>query len=134
MTEEKDRRPYFVLTNEYTRHRKIRGLSDKAFRLHVTLVGMCNEDKNNGVIGQHDLDQKGKAAGQELITNQLVEKLKDGRYVLHDYLEHQKSREEIEALKAKKSTAGAIGAHTRHHEKKGIFDISCEYCQASRTA
>lgn len=131
--EEKDRRPYFVLTNEYTRHRKVRGLSDKAFRLHVTLLGTCNEDKNNGIIGQHDLDQKGKAAGLELIANNLVEKRSDGQYVLHDYLEHQKSREEIEALKSKKSAAGAIGAHTRHHERKGIFDISCEHCQASRT-
>lgn len=130
---EKDKRPYFVLTNEYPRHRKIRGLSDKAFRLHVTLMGMCNEDRNDGIISQYDLDQKGKPAGKELIKNNLVEPLPDGQYVLHDYLRHQNSRAEIEEhisqAQAAGSKGGKLSAHIKWHVKRGIKNPDCSLCQ-----
>ena len=38
----KDGRPWIKLTIEYPRHRKIRGLSDRAFRLHVTLLSLIH--------------------------------------------------------------------------------------------
>lgn len=129
---QKDKRPYFVLTNEYTRHRKVRGLSDKAFRLHVTLMGMCNEDRNDGIISQQDLDQKGKAAGRELLNNDLVHPAENGQYVLHDYLRHQNSRAEIEELIGQAQAAGAKGgkasAHKQWHVKRGITNPDCELC------
>ena len=134
---EKDKRPYFVLTNEYPRHRKIRGLSDKAFRLHVTLMALCNEDRNDGIISQQDLEALGKPAGKELVTRKLVNPLEGGEYQLHDYLRHQNSRAEIEELISQAATAGAKGgkrsAHNRHHVNKGIKNPDCVLCQASET-
>lgn len=134
---EKDKRPYFVLTNEYPRHRKIRGLSDKAFRLHVTLLGLCNEDRNDGIISLQDLEQLGKPAGKELLAKQLVQPREGGEYVLHDYLKHQNSRTEIEEYISQAQKAGAKGgklsAHNRHHVKRGIFNPDCELCVADKT-
>lgn len=134
---EKDKRPYFVLTNEYPRHRKIRGLSDKAFRLHVTLMGMCNEDRNDGIISQQDLDQMGKAAGKELLTKKLIHPRDDGEFQLHDYLKHQNSRAEIEDFISQAQKSGAKGgkqsAHKQWHVKRGIFNPDCELCVADRT-
>lgn len=134
---EKDKRPYFVLTNEYPRHRKIRGLSDKAFRLHVTLMALCNEDRNDGIISQLDLDQMGKPAGRELLTKKLVHPAADGEYVLHDYLKHQNSRAEIEKHISEAQKAGAKGgklsAHKKWHVDRGIVNPDCELCQALET-
>lgn len=133
--QDKDTRPFFVLTNEYTRHRKVRGLSDKAFRLHVTLVALCNEDRNNGIISKQDLEIMGAKAGKELITNQLVHPMDDGvRYQLHDYLKHQHSRKQIEELIDKKKEAGKRGgkvsAHNKWHVERGLFSPDCELCPA----
>jgi hypothetical protein len=128
----KDTRPYFTLTNEYPRHRKIRTLSDKAFRLHVELIADCNEAQSDGKFTKHELNMRGPKAGRELIDAGLVEEI-DGGYCLHDYLSHQHSKKQIQEYKASKVDAGAFGAHTRHHVKKGIFEIGCKHCREART-
>lgn len=133
---DKDKRPYFVLTNEYPRHRKIRGLSDKAFRLHVTLLGLCNEDRNDGIIGAHDLDMLGPKPGKELITSGLVTKHPDGtRYRLHDYLKHQNSAKDINERLSERAEAGRRGgilsAHKRNHVSKRITDPNCLHCHGN---
>lgn len=125
----KDTRPYFTLTNEYPRHRKIRVLSDKAFRLHVELIADCNENKSDGHFTKHELNTRGPKAGKELIEKGLVIALEDGNYVLHDYLDHQHSRVQIETYQANKAESGGYGAHVRHHEKKGVFKEDCAHCQ-----
>lgn len=131
---EKDKRPYFVLTNEYPRHRKIRGLSDKAFRLHVTLLGICNEDRNDGIIGKHDLDMLGHKPGKELLDAGLVHKLEAGDYRMHDYLRHQNSATEIAELTSQNKEAGAVGgkksAHLRWHVGRGLVNQDCPLCIA----
>lgn len=127
----RDTRPYFTLTNEYPRHRKIRTLSDKAFRLHVELIADCNEAQSDGEFTKHELNMRGTKAGKELIDAGLVEAHGDG-YRLHDYLSHQHSKVQIQEYKASKQGAGAFGAHTRHHIKKGVFDIGCTHCQEAR--
>ena len=124
----KDTRPYFTVTNEYPRHRKIRTLSDKAFRLHIELIADCNEAQSDGKFSKHELNMRGPKAGKELIEAGLVEEIPDG-YQLHDYLRHQNSKQQIQDYKASKVDAGAYGAHMRHHEKKGIYDIKCAHCR-----
>jgi len=127
----KDTRPYFTLTNEYPRHRKIRTLSDKAFRLHVELIADCNEAQSDGKFTKHELNMRGTKAGKELIDAGLVEEC-EGSYELHDYLSHQHSKKDIQLYKANKVDAGAFGAHTRHHVKRGVFEIGCKHCQEAR--
>ena len=130
----KDRRPYFTMTNEYPRHRKIRGLTDAAFRLHVTLMALANEEKRDGLVSDSDLMSKGAKVKKELITADLVEACADGTFVLHDYLKHQNSAEEMEAYQATQKERGKRGglmsAHTRWHVNAGKFDPNCQFCPA----
>lgn len=127
----KDTRPYFTLTNEYPRHRKIRTLSDKAFRLHVELIADCNEAQSDGHFTEDELNMRGEKAGQELITKGLVEPVKGG-YQLHDYLSHQHSKQQIQEMKADKAERGSRGgkesAHKRWHVGRGVFKDDCELC------
>jgi len=134
----KDRRPYFTMTNEYPRHRKIRGLSDAAFRLHVTLIALANEEKRDGLVSDGDLLAKGVKAKKDLITAGLVVALPDGMFALHDYLEHQNSAVEMEAYQATQKQrgkrGGLISAHTRWHVNAGKFDPNCEFCPAGESS
>ena len=129
----KDGRPWIKLTIEYPRHRKIRGLSDRAFRLHITLLALCAEEKNDGVILPADLNMFGPKYGKELCAAGLVHK-DAGRYFLHDYLEHQTSAEKVKASKAERdensSVGGKKGSHIRWHVKRGKVEPECYYCQA----
>lgn len=128
----KDTRPYITLTNEYPRHRKIRGLSDAAFRLHVTLMATANEDRTDGVVLPVDLESRGPKVKKELIDADLVHDMGKGGYVLHDYLKHQNSADEIENFRQEKrergSRGGKVSAHKRHHVDKGVFNPNCELC------
>jgi len=127
----KDTRPYFTLTNEYPRHRKIRTLSDKAFRLHVELIADCNEAQSDGHFTEDELNMRGEKAGQELITKGLVEKV-NGGYHLHDYLNHQPSKVEIANRRQDKRERGTRGgkesSHKRWHVDRGVFKDDCELC------
>lgn len=131
----KDTRPYITLTNEYPRHRKIRGLSDAAFRLHVTLLTTANEDRLDGKVQSVDLESKGPKAKRELLDAGLVQDLGKGCYQLHDYLKHQNSSEEIEERildkRKRASVGGKVSAHNRHHVERGIVSPDCELCQKS---
>jgi hypothetical protein len=127
----KDTRPYFTVTNEYPRHRKIRTLSDKAFRLHIELIADCNEAQSDGKFTKHELNMRGPKAGKELIAAGLVEVTQDG-YQLHDYLSHQHSKQQIQEYKADKVERGSRGgkesSHKRWHVDRGIFKDDCELC------
>lgn len=127
-----DPRPWITLANEYYRHRKIRGLSDAAFRVHVTLLLIANEERTDGRIVKTDLFTRGPKVAKELIDAGLVLH-GDGEYALHDYLEHQKSRQEIADLSAdlaKRGQSGGIkSAHIRHHVAKGVLNERCALCQ-----
>lgn len=133
MTNDKklDQRPYIALANEYHRHRKIRGLSDAAFRIHVTLLLIANEETTDGIVAKSDLFARGTKVGKELIEAGLVHE-KNGVYILHDYLEHQKSKAQIQELSAERakngSSGGKKGMHLRHHVNKGVLNDRCELC------
>lgn len=134
---EKDKRPYFVLTNEYPGNRKIRRLSDKAFRLHVSLIALCNGDLSDGIIEKHDFEQLGPRPAKELLTaapgrNPLAYALPDGTFRLHDYLRHQNDAIEVQGRMSERAESGRRGgllsAHKRNHVNKGIRDPNCLHC------
>lgn len=129
---DKDKRPYITVTNELFRHPKFRRLSDKAKLYLLELWGTCNEFQTDGKIEHAVLMAQGKRVADELLNGWVEATDVPGMFYMHDYLEHQKSRVEIEKYKEKKTSAGVFGAHKRHHEMKGIFDISCGHCQQAR--
>jgi len=79
------------------------------------------------------LEEKGKAVATQLRDVGWVDDTneKDAFY-MHDYLDHQKSRDQLEELREQKRTAGSVGgkksSHTRNHVKKDVVDPDCEYC------
>lgn len=131
---ETDERPWIKLTIEYPRNRKIRGLSDKAFRLHITLLALCAEERNDGHILTADLNMFGSRPAKELRDAELVHPTDTG-YVLHDYTRHQTPASTVNRVKTTKAEAGALGGrkstHTRLHTKRGIIDPECPWCATS---
>lgn len=129
----KDRRPYFVVSNELFRHPKFLRLSDKARLYLLELWGYCNQYMTDGLIEDFILKEKGASIAKELIRAGWVDETKDAEiFMMHDYLLHQKSRAEIESLidlkKDQGSRGGIKSAHVRHHVNKGVFSENCELC------
>lgn len=90
-------------------HPKIADLSDRAFRDLVTIWCYCSEHLTDG-----HLQPRRYAAmttpdtAQELLDAGLVEASGDG-YDVHDYLEHQWSKDRIEARRTMRAEQGRIG-------------------------
>ena len=135
--QELDKRPYFTVTNELFRHPKFVRLTDKAKVHLLSLWGYCNEYGTNGEIHKSILDGQGAGTAKLLLEIGWVEPTADkDLFYMHDYLDHQKSRERIEEEKSIKKTAGSVGGqksnHSRNHAAKGVYDASCQWCQEAR--
>lgn len=105
---------------------KIGALSDAAYRLWQTSILMAARDRTDGFV-RADLAlaqaRKRPKVGRELIVSGLwhepghdcescPEPKPDEIYV-HDYLDHQQSRAQIEGRSAARSEAGKKGARAR---------------------
>jgi hypothetical protein len=121
--------PWANFDDQFPKHPKVLPLSDAAFRLHVSAVCHAAQYTTNGVIhvdqvpllaprfkkttldelirrGQwHDL---GQGCGTETCPLGVPES-----YIIHDYLQWNRSREVIEAERDRKRKAGRKGAETR---------------------
>lgn len=124
---DKDPRAYITLTNEAPKHRKIRHLSDTAFRVWIELLTDCNANLTDGEFTDMELNARGRKAGQEILNAGLAIKKGQG-YVLHDYLKHQTAREEVSTLSRDRSEAAVYGNHVRHHANKNILKKGCPHC------
>jgi hypothetical protein len=96
-------------------HPKIEQLSDKAFRALIDLWCYCGRNRTDGIVtGRRWKATATKAARDELVTAGLARPMDIGDgYVMHDFLDHQRSREEIDELSAKRSDAGRKAAAAR---------------------
>lgn len=82
-------------------HRKVRGLSDAAFRLHVSAVCWCNEHLTNGHVPAEDLPlasdvRRPTQAVAELVRRGLWDTTDDG-WCIHDFLSYNESKATITA-------------------------------------
>ncbi|MGN6199104.1 hypothetical protein [Humibacter sp.] len=115
----RDRRLYMTFPIDFYEHPKVVPLSDAAFRAFVEM---------NGYSRRHDLDGRipAKAARLKWRSRALAElvashperplvTLDGDEYVIRDYAEHQFTADDLEALRAKRSQAGAKGAAKRWH-------------------
>lgn len=136
---ELDKRPYITVTNELFRHPKFVPLTDKAKVHLLSLWAYCNDYGTNGQVHKSILYSEGAATAKLLLEIKWVEttSVKDMFY-MHDYLDHQKSKERIEVEKSIKKTAGSVGGqksnHSRNHAAKGVFEESCQWCQEARNS
>lgn len=119
----------------FTNHRKIRRLSDAAFRLWITAIDNCNENGVDGTVLPDDLDgfarcPTGRArtlAIAELVDADLWHDV-DGYWVIHDFAEWQAAaqeraakmkRDRERARLARDESQGLIARTSRTDESPG---------------
>ena len=92
-------------------HPKVDGLSNAAFRAWIEAICYCSEYLTDGVISRHRLGRRdGAKVVTELISVGLVRETEDSaQVVIHDYLEHQTSRQQVVDIRAKRARAGSKG-------------------------
>jgi hypothetical protein len=107
---------------------KIIGLSNAAFRLYVEAICWCSRQEQDGKIPIAMMRRMGtaKTAG-ELVTARLIEE-HPPEYLIHDYLDFQRSSKEIGAYRDARGKAGSLGNHQRWHVARRKRDPNCEFC------
>jgi len=116
------------LDDRYPEHPKIEPLSDGAFRLQTSAICYANHYLTDGHIPARKLSglvpRYRKSYVDELVKVGLWEPT-DGGYLLHDYLDWNRSRKEVEAFSKKQSERGKAGARKRwQQEQDQIPDLT----------
>lgn len=110
--------------DNYTDHPKVSALSDGAFRLHTSGIVYCARYLTDGLVPKQQvakLTPNYRAAHlKELLKGPDPLWTTDGNhFYIHDYLEWNSSKAEIQALHEAKSKAGKKGAASRWRGKGG---------------
>lgn len=101
-----DPRTYIKVHDGMFDHPKIDGLSDRAFRLLVETWCWCSRHLTDGLVKEATWLKRGTpGTRQELIAAGLAEVVPDGIRI-HDYLEHQRSADEVAELREKRRASG----------------------------
>jgi hypothetical protein len=113
----KDRRLYGRFTLDFADSPKIAPLSDAAFRTLVEMTLHSRRMLDDGFVDARIAARKWKRkAIEELLTNDTVNPslaVVDGGYRIHDFEEHQQTREDIEAKRTAGSKGGRASAQAR---------------------
>src|SRR5262245_15699353 len=93
--------PWVRFDDMMPENRKIRDLTNAAFRLHISAICWCNRHLTDGRIGHTDLkhvsDIRSPATHAAALVNVGLWKPTETGWVIHDYLEYQFSAERIRA-------------------------------------
>lgn len=122
-----DPRPTIRVVTTMPDHPKIVGLSDAAFRALVTLWCWCGEHHTDGHVPTAIVRKLKPKARAELLAAGLMREFEDG-FGMHDFLDHQRSAEEIDAYRQSQSESGAKGAHLRWHVAGRKVASDCPFC------
>ena len=108
--------PWANLDDQFPKHPKVLPLSDAAFRLHVAGICYCAQYETNGVVSAEMvplLVPRFKARTlEELVSRRLWMPHAEG-HEIHDYLEWNRSKQQIEDERERKRKAGKKGAEKR---------------------
>lgn len=92
---------FLHLDDNMPEHPKIIGLTDRAFRLHVSALCYCSRHLTNGIVPAHMCRGRWQqVAIKQLSLSGLWVPLGDGEYAIHDYLDWNLSRADIEHKRA----------------------------------
>lgn len=125
-----DPRPSIRVVTTMPDHPKIEPLSDGAFRALIRLWCWCGEHRTDGLVPTAVARKKARPRYlAELVAAGLMRQFDDG-YGMHDFTDHNKTSEEVDALRQSASESGAKGAHLRWHVAQRRRSPECEYCKA----
>lgn len=90
---------WLKVDDEFPEHKKVRRLSDGAFRLHVTAMCLCAKDETDGRVAEADLDDmknidRLRKFIPALVLADLWEVI-DGGWLIHDFLDYNPSHEQL---------------------------------------
>ena len=121
--------PWANFDDQFPKHPKVLPLSDAAFRLHVSGVCHAAQYLTDGVLRSEVVPllvpRYKKATLDELIRRGQWHDLGEGcgtdtcplgvpeSHVIHDYLQWNRSREQVESERERKRKAGRMGAEKR---------------------
>jgi hypothetical protein len=108
-----DDRLFFKLHNGFPEHPKTIELSDKAFRQLVEAWCYCSRNLNDGYLTSAQFSRffSPKSRG-ELLQVGFV-RAEENMYVMHDYLEHQQSAQQVADLRERRKAAGSKGGKAK---------------------
>ena len=92
------------LDDGFPGHRKIRRLSDGAYRLHTTALCHCAHDLTDGRVTPEDIAEMESIRQPEKRITELVKAdcwaIAVGGWMIHDYLDYNPSRAQVKAERA----------------------------------
>jgi hypothetical protein len=102
--------PWTKLDDGFPDHPKVAGLSDRAFRAFITGVSYSSRFLTDGKIPKAIVPNIAKPATRaELCKAELWHDADDGGVEIHDFLDYNPPRDEVEELRRKRSEAGRLG-------------------------
>lgn len=127
--------PWVRVDDQFPVNRKVRPLSDRAFRLYISALCWCNANLTDGRIMTSELRYVSDIASvkryaSELVSAQLWEESGDG-WLVHDYLEFQASAIKIREERAAKRARQERWLDRKREEREAQRDASHD---ASRDA
>lgn len=115
------------LEDDFAIHPKIVGLSDGAFRLHVTSICYANRFLTDGRIPAAVISQlvrgHSRSLAKELVSARVWDTTRDG-YLIHDYATYQPSRADVLTKRALRAQAGRMGGLANAQAKARALAIA----------
>lgn len=120
--------PWVRVDDQFPMHRKVRPLSDKAFRLYVSALCWCNAHLTDGVIRTRELAYVSdvtspKRYARELVDADLWCETSEG-WQVHDYLEYQLSAIKVREAREAKRARQERWLDRKRQENEGQRDAS----------
>ena len=106
---------YLLLDDGMDAHHKIEGLSDRAFRLHLSGLLHCAKNLTDGLVSDASLrGMKGRFRATNRHVDEFIEaglwvKYEGHGHLIHNYLTWNPSRVEVEERHEKRAAAGRKG-------------------------
>lgn len=134
-----DGRIWAKFTLDFADSPKIAALSDSAFRTIVEMILYSRRLLTDGVVRSDVAERRWSSDSlTELLTNDSRNpslKKQDGNYIIHDFLEEQDSREEVESRKRRNQANGRLGglAKSKQGASKSLSEESSENVAETET-
>ena len=104
-----DDRTYIKLHDGFDEHPKVAGLSDKEFRTYIEALCYCARNLTDGRISFAVARKLAPPRVFAALVDAGLFERHDDHFAVHDYLQHQRSAEQVKQLKAARREAGKRG-------------------------
>lgn len=115
-------------------HPKFIGMSDAALAAWLRGLLYSSAYLLDGFVPAHAVSVIGKPKACAELVARGAWLDADAGWLIANYAEHQRTREEVDRDRAKKAKAGSKGNHARWHVALGVTEPGCRYCDRTSIA